>query len=47
VLAVMFVVAVTMIPRQMRGAQAEATDDTTDRLGDVLATHELQPELAN
>jgi predicted MFS family arabinose efflux permease len=41
------VVAARMIPRRMRAAQAEATDDTTDGLGDELTTHELQPELAN
>ena len=47
VLLAALVVAVTMIPRRMRTTQAEATDDTTDDLGDELATHELQPELAN
>ena len=47
VLLVALVVAVTMIPRRMRTAQAEATDDTTDALGDEPATHELEPELAD
>jgi EmrB/QacA subfamily drug resistance transporter len=47
VLLAALVVAVTMMPRWMRVAQADATDDTTDSLGDELATHELQPELAN
>jgi hypothetical protein len=47
VLLAALVVAVTMMPRWMRVAQAEATDDTTDGLGDELATHEPQPELAN
>jgi EmrB/QacA subfamily drug resistance transporter len=37
VLLAALVVAVTMIPRWMRAAQAEATDDTTDGLGDELA----------
>jgi EmrB/QacA subfamily drug resistance transporter len=40
------VVAVTMIPRRMRAAQAEASDDTTDGPGDELAP-DLRPELAN
>ncbi len=40
------VVAVTMIPRRMRAAQAEATDDTTG-LSEAHATHEEQPELAH
>ena len=47
VLLAALVVAVTMMPRWMRVAQAEPIDDTTDGLGDELATHELQPELAN
>ena len=47
VLLAALVVATTMIPRRMRAAQAEATDDTTDGPGNELATHELQPELAN
>jgi hypothetical protein len=47
VLLAALVVAVTMIPRRMRAAQAEATDLTTEGPGDELATHELQPELAN
>ena len=43
VLLAALAVAAMMIPRWMRTAQAEATDG----LGDELATHELQPDLAN
>lgn len=42
VLIIGLVIALTMIPRRMRVAQAEATDDA-----DAAATHERDPELAN
>jgi hypothetical protein len=47
VLLAALVVALTMIPRRMRSAQAEAADATAEDFGDELATHELEPEVAN
>jgi EmrB/QacA subfamily drug resistance transporter len=48
VLAAALVVAVTMIPRRMRTAQAEAADDVSGNgRGDGLDTYVPQPELAD
>jgi EmrB/QacA subfamily drug resistance transporter len=44
VLLAALVVAVTMIPRRMRAAQAEATDDLTDRIGAGLTDRQARDE---